>query len=546
MDIFGSHIDDSTVKGINGGYTVQSTGGVEQIAGGFIGYANLARISHCTAGAEDSSFGLKQVTSDGTAGGFAGRTSYAYLADVKLDSGPANVLFAVVNQLVKALYLDKIQDSNLLKINLGLIKVDALYDGKLLHVNLLGLDISVGLSKKSTDNKQETDLAIITIGDSSIKLPCDENGLLNDNDVKSNISVSLIKANRTKITDSNVYGISYGYDVYAGGAGNDKDGSAEDGRSGGFVGFNDEGLLKNNNMYYCDVVRGTKDLVGPFSGESSLNSSYSFNTKEKVEGVQNNYRIYRKLDTTLDQIKKNSEKLNLSHEKDASSGWDIYTLGHMNSVKSYDTLQNAKLTDDTSSTTAELKAYESSAKAVLMADTKTTLNTGESDTPEPSESQNPCDKLIKLTINKVWKDLNNKKRPNNITVTISRTWTDAAKKEHTETVTGYEDHIINGSSDKSTWQEVIKGFPAYMTDENNEIHYYTYSVTETKIDGYTTTIKKSDDGFTFTITNKHFPGLPDTGGQGRNFIYLIAVLLFLVYFVMRYKKCKENKKAEKL
>ena len=80
-------------------------------------------------------------------------------------------------ELVKALYLDKIQDSNLLKINLGIIKVDALYDGKLLHVNLLGLDISVGLSKKSTDNNQETDLAIITIGDSSIKLPCDENGL---------------------------------------------------------------------------------------------------------------------------------------------------------------------------------------------------------------------------------------------------------------------------------------------------------------------------------------------------------------------------------
>ena len=34
---------------------------------------------------------------------------------------------------------------------------------KLLHVNLLGLDISVGLSKKSTDNNQQTDLAIITI-----------------------------------------------------------------------------------------------------------------------------------------------------------------------------------------------------------------------------------------------------------------------------------------------------------------------------------------------------------------------------------------------
>lgn len=545
MDIFGSHIDDCTVTGTDDGYTVQSTGGEEQIAGGFIGYANLARMSKCTAGdANNQKIGLKQVASGGTAGGFAGRTSFAYLADLKLDSTAVNVLLVVINRLVKALYLDKAQDSDLLKINLGIIKVEALYEGNLIHVNLLGLDISVGLSKKSPDNKQETDLAIITIGDSSIKLPCNENGLLNDDDAKSNISVNLIKANRTKITDSNVYGISYGYDVYAGGAGNDKDGSTDDGRSGGFVGFNDEGLLKNNNMYYCDVVRGTKDLVGPFSGKSKLDSVYEANTQEKVEGENNNYRIYRKLDVALKQIKKGSDQLNLSYEKDTSSGWDIYTLGHMKSIKSYKTLQNAKLTDKTSSTTAELKAYESPAKAVLMADTKTTLNTGESDTPEPSESQDPCDKLIKLTINKVWKDLNNKKRPNNITVTISRTWTDANNEEHTETVPGYGDYIINGSSDKSTWQKVIKGLPAYTTDDNKTIHYYTYSVTEAKIDGYTTTIKKSDDGFTFTITNTHFPGLPDTGGQGRNFIYLIAILLFLVYFIMKYKKIRETKRAE--
>ena len=548
MDIFGSHIDDCAVTGTDDGYTVQSTNGDEQIAGGFIGYANLARMSNCTAGDKtNQKIGLKQVASDGTAGGFAGRTSFAYLADLKLDSGAVNVLFVVINRLVKALYLDKAQALDLLKINLGIIKVEALYEGNLIHVNLLGLDISVGLSKKSTDNKQETDLAIITIGDSSIKLPCNENGLSNDNDAKSNISVSLLKANRTKITDSNVYGISYGYDVYAGGAGNDKDGSAEDGRSGGFVGFNDEGLLKNNNMYYCDVVRGTKDLVGPFSGISKLDSQYKFNTLEKVEGEDNNYRIYRKLEKTLDQIKKNSDRLNLSYEKDASSGWDIYTLGHMNSVKSYDTLKNAKLTDDTSSTTAELKAYESSAKAVLMSDTKTTLNTGDSDTPEPSESQDPCDEYIKLTINKVWKDLNNfdNSRPNSITVTISRTWKDKTGNETTQPVPGYESYKIEGSIDKSKWQEVIKELPAYKTD-GDDIYYYTYSITEAKVDGYTTTIDKSQDGFTFTITNRHFPGLPDTGGYGSYLIYLIAVLLFLVYFVMRYKKCKENKKAEKL
>ena len=548
LDVFGSHIEDSTVAGVDGGYTVQSSGGKEQIAGGFIGYANLARMSGCIAG--DSNIqanGLKQVASGGTAGGFAGRTSYEYLGNIDLDSTLVNSLLTILNQLVKALYLDKLQAANLLNIDLGIIQIKAAYEGDLLSVNLLGLKISVGLSKASTENQQQTDFAIIKIGDSTIKLPCDSNGIKQDDDTKSNISISLIKANRTKITDSNVYGISYGYDVYAGGAGNDKDGSVEAGQSGGFVGFNDEGLLQNNNMYYCDVVRGTKNLVGPFSGKSKLDSVYEFNTQEKVEGENNDYRIYRKLDMRLDQIKKNSNKLNLSYAKDTSSGWDIYTLGHMNTVKSYDTLQNAKLTDGTSSTTAELKAYESSAKAVLMSDTKTTLNTGDSDTPEPSESQDPCDENIKLTINKVWKDLNNfdHSRPNSITVTISHTWKDKAGNEKTEPVPGYESYKIEGSIDKSKWQKVIKGLPAYKTD-GDEIYYYTYSITEAKVDGYTTTIDKSPDGFTFTITNRHFPGLPDTGGYGSYLIYLIAVLLFLVYFVMRYKKCKKNKKAEKL
>ena len=46
MDIFGSHIDDCAVTGTDDGYTVQSTNGDEQIAGGFIGYANLARMSN--------------------------------------------------------------------------------------------------------------------------------------------------------------------------------------------------------------------------------------------------------------------------------------------------------------------------------------------------------------------------------------------------------------------------------------------------------------------------------------------------------------------
>ena len=120
---------------------------------------------------------------------------------------------------------------------------------------------------------------------------------------------------------------------------------------------------------------------------------------------------------------------------------------------------------------------------------------------------------------------------------------DKAGKKTTEKVSGYESYTIKGSIDKSKWQEVIKELPAYWTDGSN-IYYYTYSVTEAEIDGYTTTIKTSDDGFTFTITNSHFPSLPDTGGYGRYFIYLIAILLFLVYFVMRYKKCRENNRQK--
>lgn len=543
LDMFGSHIDDSSVTGVPGGYTVQSKGGKEQIAGGFIGYANLARMSGCNAGDDQNQENsLKLVESGGTAGGFAGRTSFAYLADVKLDSTVVDALFVVLDQLVRALYLDKIQDSDLLHINLGIVKVDALYEGNLLHVNLLGLDISVGLSKKSTDNGQQTDFAIIKIGDSSIKLPCDKNGIITkDNDVKSNISVNLIKANRTKITDSNVYGISTGYDVYAGGAGNDVDGVAKDGRSGGFVGYNDEGLLKNNNMSYCDVVRGTSKLVGPFSGKSDLNSVYDFNTKASVEGENNNYRIYRKPVISFDEIKKNSKLLTDTFSQE--NGWSIFSVKHVVQVDEYNTLQNAVMATKDSSETADLNAYVSDAKAVLMSDAKTTVNTGDSTSPEPSDTQDPCDEFVNLTINKVWKDFRNMDniRPDTIKVTISRSWTDAEGTKHTEVVPGYENYEIKGDISKSTWQKVVETLPAYIKDDAEKPHYYEYSVTETEIKGYTTTIETSKDGFTFTIINRHFALLPDTGGEGiMMFIIAGGLLLAFLLYTGRRKKRKQT------
>ena len=64
------------------------------------------------------------------------------------------ILTFVLNPLIQVLYLgsDQIESSNLLNINLGIIKVKALCDGNVASVDLLGLKIAVSLSKKSTEN----------------------------------------------------------------------------------------------------------------------------------------------------------------------------------------------------------------------------------------------------------------------------------------------------------------------------------------------------------------------------------------------------------
>ena len=67
-----------------------------------------------------------------------------------------------------------------------------------------------------------------------------------------------------------------GYDVYGGGAGNNVNGTGEYGIAGGFVGWNNEGLLKGNNMYLAYVIRGAEKLTGPFSGKINLDSNMGF------------------------------------------------------------------------------------------------------------------------------------------------------------------------------------------------------------------------------------------------------------------------------
>ena len=199
-----------------------------------------------------------------------------------------------------------LENVGLIDINLGsLLKLQVLAKGNALSVTLLGLTISVALDKDRGDGT--SDLAKITIGDSYIEIPCsniDGNHIADSE--KENIKVGLIKSNRTKVDGCSITGIHDGYDVFGGKANDSHDGSEENGQAGGFIGYNNEGLIENNEMYLADTIRGTSNQIGPFSGTTSLNSSYDFNTKKNIEGKDNTYRIYRTRSDSLIDIIKNS------------------------------------------------------------------------------------------------------------------------------------------------------------------------------------------------------------------------------------------------
>ena len=69
--------------------------------------------------------------------------------------------------------------------------------------------------------------------------------------------------------------------------------------------------------------------------------------------------------------------------------------------------------------TADLKAYASPAKAVLMLDTANTPNP-DNTTSEPADTADPCKKYVDLTISKIWKDFFNLEgsRPKELTVRV--------------------------------------------------------------------------------------------------------------------------------
>lgn len=535
LDLFGSHVDNCSVTGFGLGTVVEAKGGKQPIAGGFAGYADLAKINGCSTTA------LKQVTSGKIAGGFIGRTDMNYVVNAELQSSLLNIVFVIVNKLLSILYFGNMQDLGFIDVNLSpIVQLQVLKDGNTLYVELLGLKIGVALNKEAGPDK--SDLAIITIGDSVIELPCTDKGI--DQKNIPNVKINLIKGNRTDIDKCSVTGISAGYDVFAGGAGNDADGTEKEGYSGGFIGLNHEGQVKNSTMTLCDVVRGTENLVGPFTGVNDLKSVYSFNTIQSIEGNNNYYSIYRAFDTVLNRVVKADRTTIFSTAKsDTSTGtnYNRYDVKHLEIINAYDDLKDAKMEDTTASKTADLAAYESPAKAVLMLDTPTNANP-DSTTTEPADTADPCKKKIDLTISKIWKDFANidGKRPDSITVKVYQQEFKANgspvgdNKALYATVTITKANAQNGQS--SVWRTVLKDAPVLKytmgSDEKptNTIEaYYVYSFEEDPVPGYTMTESKYDEKtYHATITNTHHPRLPDTGSTGDWMFVMfgVGILLF--------------------
>ena len=546
LDIWGSHVGDSRVTGIPDGYTVTATHHGDnygkatdkatgrEVAGGFVGYVDLARVKGCT------SDNLKKVTSGEIAGGFVGETSRAYLVDAKVNSVLVELLLQVVNALVKLLYLDKAEQVGV--IDLGkwfpaifgkVFDLKVLSEGNVLYVNLFGLKVSVALSKADDENQQQTDVAIVTIGDSVIKLPCSKDGIDMDGS-GSNLTVQLIKGNRTRVEQSTVTGIANGYDVFGGGATQDTDGVKDlsTGYTGGFAGLNDEGVLADDHMVYADTIRGASGLVDPFSN-TKLKSVWDFNTMSDILGpvddgngdkAYNTYRIYRKAAANASEARTSAQDGNkiFSQKNTAddalNTGLDRWEVKLFDVVNTYDSsavhssasgdagttwvgIKDAVTVADGSST--KLDAYQSPAKAVLMLDVPVSDNNGGL-TPEPDDGQDPCGKdgckTVDLTLQKVWRN-GQLERPDAITLEVTATYTNAAGEQvkagklecfkddcateerdnpFTVTMTAKE----NGSAWSDTWRTKLTGLPVAFVDKgsgpNGEdvTRYYTYTVKE--------------------------------------------------------------------
>ena len=511
-DVIGSDVKNSHVTGIAEGFNVKSSGGEGTIAGGFVGYADLGRMEGNTVDK------LKQVYSDEIAGGFVGKTSVAYLVEVKSSGVAVNLLSDLLDALLdKLLNIDGLEAGKVIKIDLGILEVDALWDGKLLSVTLLGLPITASLVEGNTQLK-------VKIGDSEITLGYDsDDPTISDDDLKDALlRINLIKANRTRIADSTVTGISIGYDVFGGGAGNDKDGSGNAGYAGGFVGYNDEGLFETNQMYYADTIRGTKGLVGEFSGQTSLETVHEgINNLDAIEGTDNIYRVYRKDDNNkLTQVYSDTDVLlnnpatenpddakAFVQQKIGDTDYYVYGIEHRkDGIKESSSTSLHKAVWESAYQKAEDKKAEfsinvfvSDAQADLMLGTPTYVENEDPDYAD-EEMQDPCDEEIQLTVQKIWIDDEGSpvEKPDQVEFEVYQNGEPYKPEGEDESLPEGEDESLkivltpeNAAEDPNSWVTTVS--VPFKDPEGNE---YSYSVKEVgdAEDNYVTIYPAAEEG----------------------------------------------------
>ena len=561
LDVFGSHIENSSVVGLPAGYSVKSenrTLGTDksEIAGGFVGFAELAKIDKC------SSTDLMQVASGETAGGFAGETSFAYLASVAADSPIVKALLEVIGTVVKAIYNNTLAEilSGGIKVDLGLVKVSLVSGTDVVEVNLLGIIVRISVNKQAD---KKFDVVIVEIGDSKIALSCDKYGNVNtDKDDIDELSINLIKANRTRIADSTVTGIAKGYDVFGSGSGNAEAAITDKGYVGGFVGFNNEGLLRKNKMVYADAIKGPAEsevetvspdgATGIFTGSSSLKSNYHFNNLKNIEAEGNLYSIYRKLDAIYSEIEnKAGGTIHLGSRFDGS--WNnVYDIKHFDEVKKLDELKDAKAVDDSRPDVENaLMVYrDQGSKAVLMGD-EPTYPLAPDQEMEPGDMQDPCSETVVINLEKIWKDWKPEQRPDQITFLICGTYKDNGQEIWDENSKHQVTLTKEQMQDENTWKLYIKNLPAYFVDSGGNKIYYTYKVVEEEIPDYKVSIdyevkveNDKNDIYHIIVTNskKWQYILPETGGLGYAMLYIIGIGL-IVIAIETYRRKYKSKQA---
>lgn len=540
LNIIGSTFERDTVTGYGGsndGFIVrthvvqtESLLGVQKkfisgsCAAGFAGYAEIAQIEdNCQA------LKIKKVDSPQIAGGFVGRTSVAYLAELNASSDLVGALTWLVRLLLGVLGIGALENSGLINLYTDILGLQVGSDGYLVRLNLFGLVVGISAVSRDPETNEPTAVTLV-LGSSIITLPVGTDGEVDT----TNLTIELIELNRTAIRDALARGVIKGYDVFGGGADDAEYGTDEFGYAGGFIGLNDHGFVSNSIAELCDTVHGTPGKTGPFVGYTLFNPNSQ--PVERLEGNNNYYYIYRDAYRESGTAAFTEDGDKIADAEPTSVGgrsFNRYAVEHLGVISGLSDFAGAY--EQGLGEPRDLKAYCSNAKFVGMGDTPQPENPAGS-TPMPGEKKDPCEggDPFDIKVNKVWDDDNDAlgKRTDEITITVCAVQVQSLSGPAVKCgkppagaarvwSKNYTLDANDGSELSDVWEMVISDLPFGCVHEGV---YYEFYVYEAVPNFYRANYVLDNDSATVTIVNT-IALLPDTGGSGTEWIMLAGALL---------------------